>query len=117
MGGGNNYSLEEQVIGRWIDGHPLYQKTIDCGANPIGRNDGTVIATIPDMSIGFIKCAYLTGSGNTGNIISLPRILPISAAYEVSVNIVGNNITYNSGDSTGSYGNVIVTVQYTKTTD
>ena len=28
------YSTEEQIVGSWIDGKPLYQKTIDCGALP-----------------------------------------------------------------------------------
>ena len=32
--GGINFSTEEQVVGTWIDGKPLYQKTVSCGALP-----------------------------------------------------------------------------------
>lgn len=35
-----DYSTEEQVIGKWIDGKPLYQKTVNI-SNPI--NDGSYI--------------------------------------------------------------------------
>lgn len=30
----NNYNTAEKVIGKWIDGKPVYQKTIDFGALP-----------------------------------------------------------------------------------
>lgn len=114
VGTGNDYSTDEQIVGSWIDGKPLYQKTIDCGANPTGAQDGTVIATIPEMGIGFIKCAYLSNNEIT---VSLPRVIPTSVPWEISVNISNKDIVYNSGASTASYGNVIVTVCYTKTTD
>lgn len=31
---GGSYSTEEQVVGTWIDGKPIYQKTINCGTLP-----------------------------------------------------------------------------------
>ena len=33
-----NYSTSEHVVGKWIDGSTLYEKTIDCGALPNGTS-------------------------------------------------------------------------------
>lgn len=41
MGYDQIYSSEETVVGKWIDGRPLYQKTIDTGAMPSTLNGTT----------------------------------------------------------------------------
>jgi len=33
---GNEYSLDEQVVGKWIDNKPIYQKTVSCGTLATG---------------------------------------------------------------------------------
>ena len=40
--GGHNYSTTEQVVGTWINGKPLYEKTIDYGNNVNVGYDNTV---------------------------------------------------------------------------
>ncbi len=44
----NNYSTNEQVIGTWIDGKPLYRKVI---TSPIGLTSGTVLIENVDTMV------------------------------------------------------------------
>jgi len=34
IGSDTDYSTTEKIVGTWIDGKPIYQKTVDCGALP-----------------------------------------------------------------------------------
>ena len=45
-----DYSLNEQIVGRWIDGKPIYQKTIDFGALP-NNTTKTVNHNISDIDM------------------------------------------------------------------
>lgn len=54
-GAGNNYSLDEQVVGTWIDGSMLYQKTVTTGSSvPTG---GTLIQRI--VQTGYDTLLYI----------------------------------------------------------
>ena len=46
----NNYSTDEQVVGTWIDGKPLYQKTLTT-TTTIPTSASWVNITIPDSNI------------------------------------------------------------------
>ena len=39
-GGGASYSTEEQVVGTWINGKPIYKRTWDFSASPIALSSG-----------------------------------------------------------------------------
>ena len=106
------YSTTEQVVGKWIDGKPLYQKTV---AVPIASNStwNTVNHNISNiLEICNIKmvchrneqniATYTTGASSAGN----------RDAYANS-STVGINTTDSSIVGTTGY----VTLQYTKTTD
>ena len=107
--GGNNYSTEEQVIGTWIDGKPIYQKTINFGVLP---NNAT--KTIPH---GISNIEFVIGCGGfakrSGAYIPIPRI---------GVNVCGidaddTNIQIITNANYSTYTTSYVTIQYTKTTD
>lgn len=44
--GGATYSLDEQVVGTWIDGKPIYQKTIQDTMPTVTANGGEVSKAI-----------------------------------------------------------------------
>ena len=119
-----NYFTEEQVIGKWIDGKPLYQKTITYTNNSsagevtinTGLTSGTYIvrdikgitvresgdkATFPIPFVGLTQAGALNGEYT--NFISYPADGTIS--YRRSSSAI------QSGAKT------YITIQYTKTTD
>jgi len=111
----HHYSTEEQVVGTWLDGKTLYEKTVDCGALP---NNGTknVNHNIANLKriINFSGCAYRS----VGDIVNIP--LPyvgnnsnLNTVLYVGSTIIGITTFSDRSAFTESY----VTLQYTKTTD
>jgi len=113
---GHNYSTEEQVIGTWIDGSTLYEKTVAVSNMMIGY-DNTIHTVIPH------------NISNFGYAISVNIVCP-------KINIIANNIiiedkaiiaefraddtniyAYNGTNHYGASEDRIwyFTVQYTKT--
>ena len=107
------YSTEEREIGVWIDGKPLYQKTIDCGYLP-----NTTEKTVSHLIQNIDKII------NVDSIQIWPNNLYASANYNDASNsnyetMVLVNLTnvrlVTKANSSEKY--CYVTVQYTKTTD
>jgi len=102
-----HYSTDEQVVGTWIDGKPLYQKTIVTTtfswstATPHGIENIEEVVGI-DCTIWTNLGAYSLGKG--GNI-------DIMANVDTTQYFIG--CTYNSFTSKKAY----LTIRYTKTTD
>ena len=104
------YSTEETVVGTWIDGKPIYRKTI--------------LATLQDG-------LNLTNSGNVEALISEQGVVHLSNSLGVEhiatpFTMSNNNRVYThlvAGQTditlvcTGYTGSITVTVEYTKTTD
>ena len=113
----NSYSTQETVIGEWIDGKPLYQKTVVV-ATPTATTTGTYVSTTPSHGITnanmvFIKEAFIKDSANICR--RLPYVLNGGAQIKVSAGLTAlqcvNGITDYNNTS------MIVTLQYTKSTD
>lgn len=106
------YSTEEHIIGKWIDGSTLYEKTVNCGALP-----NTTMKTV------------LHGISNLDHFVSISGIaydstvaIPLPRAYSdsnpiYSIDVYANkteiriNIASNQSSITSSY----ITLRYTKT--
>lgn len=110
-GGGSfevNYSTEEQVIGTWIDGKPIYQKTfvispltVNTTKTALPSSILTELANAENFISGF--CVRLKSEGVTTNTTPLAVWLDGSTLYVYSI-VQSNNMTH-------------FTFQYTKTTD
>lgn len=112
------YSTDEKMIGQWIDGKPLYQKTVNFGS--LSNKDDKVIdhgiANI-DRIVHAHALAFnpTTGSGK-----------PLSYAYDnggsglaaqIAFNVSRTYIEiFNRGDNYSAF-DAYATIQYTKTTD
>lgn len=110
----NNYSTEEQIIGTWIDGKPLYQKTFNV-MTPTSANTATSILDISSL-----------------NIDARVNLFGMVDEYKARANI---NFYYSSTDYVATYfvgdseaiamktaswyvnKQCYITIQYTKTTD
>ena len=114
MGGGINYSTEEQVVGTWIDGSTLYQKTFDCGAMPN--------STYKYVETGLSNVLVVNMFGVSVNTSDETNTLPSSnfgtinydrgLAYKYTNNTISLYAGYNRSNE-----KAYVTLQYTKTTD
>jgi hypothetical protein len=107
------YSTNEQVIGTWIDGKPLYRKVVDCGALP-NNTTKTVpsgISNVADMVkiSGFSKDA-------SGGCLPMPFVSTTSPVA-VSYNASNNQISITTSQNRTNYISTSIILEYTKTTD
>jgi len=111
------YSTDEKVVGVWIDGKPLYQKTINFGTLP-NNTKKAVAHGISNIE----KVISIDGSayGTTGGIFyafTFPNVGTNNQyTYDIAIDITGANIDITTQtDRTFLTG--IATIKYTKTTD
>lgn len=108
----NSYSTDEvKTGGKWIDGKPIYRKTIYCGALP-NNTYKNVNHNITNLDI-IIKC-YGSARGGTARIV-LPNASAIPA-NAIEIYLDGEYVVIQTGNDRSGY-NGYVTVEYTKTTD
>ena len=109
----NIYSGSEIKIGEWIDGKPVYEKTLTktttSGNNQIAKND---ISSNLNKLIS-VQGITLQPSGNYSNLYYYNSTSDMSFAY---YSYSGSNITIKCGSNYG-FGTTYVTIKYTKTTD
>lgn len=111
------YSTEEQIIGTWIDGKPLYRKVIN--AKPTISNSSyqtiSIKHNISDLK-NVYKCnAFLHNTGNTQTYI-LPVETSATQAIGISEINSTNIIMYSKNDTWSGWIAEII-LEYTKTTD
>lgn len=99
------YSTEEQVVGEWIDGKPLYQKVISANITLSKNNWVSLSSYIQNVE----TCISAFGSLLDGSIKYLDYL---------QGKVDTNGILYIRPECQDWYGSAIwVTIQYTKTTD
>lgn len=116
----NDYSTTEHIVGKWIDGKPVYQKVIDFGAGPNAAaksvSHGVAnMATVVKMHIIGVSGS---GSSSSGNLVAfaLDSTNLNSSAQKTFSFLQADKITIRSDiDQSGKTFKVIL--QYTKTTD
>ena len=114
ISGGVNRSTTEQVIGTWIDGKPLYEKTIIF----TGSFSGNV--TIGNLNISNLKKIVkvnIISHQNDGAIKGMCFAHPTSSNnFGIFIN-TSLDVNVRCGDSAGTFNEFIIIVEYTKTTD
>lgn len=117
------YSTEEREIGVWVDGKPLYQKTLVIAGTSLTAGQSNVITHgISDIDyVQLVNGTYTFGDGD--DKLPLPfadnykpvtdSVVVIEAISSSSIRI-GVGLNYQGAVSPNT---VWVTVQYTKTTD
>lgn len=114
----DNYSTDEQVIGTWIDGKPLYKRTF-VATSPSSNDTITNIITLDDA----IEPVNIYGflARDEGNRI--PLTMYVNDLYTSYIGVWyrrttdGNYIGMIVGGSGTLNKPVYVTIEYTKTTD
>lgn len=99
------YSEDEQVVGRWTDGKPLYQKTYDLGsATAFPNNTWTTI--VSNVTIPFDKVIKCEG------VQADPAAVSFDIWFDGSSNALKVRSLRDGNESVRH-----ITIQYTKTTD
>lgn len=108
MGGNMDFSLEEKVVGTWIDGKPLYQCAFQGNiANGLVLDDS---GTIENLICQFGYCNY--------NSTYPSHILPLISSENlcmIDVSNTKNLVIRNNGWGAGTP--FVFVCMYTKTTD
>lgn len=103
-----HYSTDEHVIGTWIDGKTLYEKTLEFNNLAVAVNDWTNL----NAGLSNIRQMVSTKSYyNWGNT----RWSDASAYFRLMYD--NQNLYYYTTNITSGVINAYVTIQYTKTTD
>ena len=123
--GFEDYSEEEKVIGRWIDGKPLYQKTIiynksdfgSAGEHSLLHNIVNVEKIWYDLSQSHVYAivnnsleVWTMSNNNSGTAYNFTGVWANTTTLSV---YIGNDLF----NRTQLYNSIIITVRYTKTTD
>lgn len=111
------YSESEYIVGKWIDGKKLYQKTIDFGAMPAQGDSKSVAHNISNIDKIISWEAF--GVNASGLVMFVPNISRGNVASQTSVSANATNVNIfngSSSDLTSEY-NGYVTIRYTKTVE
>ena len=103
------YSLEEAVVGEWVDGTVLYQKTVYCGALP---NNGTKSVAFDIDNFGF--AVGISGFAVSSTMAITVPYVDTTASNNIGVAIDGSNIRLRTGSNRSAFADTYITLQYTK---
>ena len=114
----HNYSTEEQVVGTWVNGKPLYEKTFKTTVNVTGSTEYFSNVIVEDAEEYFIENAFCTENENGTGAIQMIGSINFNGNYDY--NITSFNLNTGRwwvirGGGTSPYTTIIV--RYTKTTD
>lgn len=108
------YSTTERIIGTWIDGSPLYEKTFYVPTLSTGNNVQTHGITNFDKLISAEGFFYRNGTVQ----VKVPTSSPSAATYNADItDITSTTFNIEVGSSWSSYTltNAYITIRYTKT--
>ena len=109
----NNYSFDEQIVGTWINGKPIYQKTIVLTSSyTIPSNTWTNVinkGTYNLNNIEYIVNAVTMREGHKGYIGQIAYTANPSTDSYIKAQVTGGSWSIEVGTA--------ITLQYTKTTD
>ena len=111
IGSDTDYSTDEKIVGTWIDGKPLYQKTVDCGAMP-----NNTVKSVPHnvANMGLLVHEFgMAYKADYSDMVPLPSSTSGSNTLSCSANTT--NINLKTVTNLSQYS-AYVTIQYTKTT-
>lgn len=107
------YSYDEQVIGKWVNGKPLYRKTINIGALP-NKATKTINHNIADISTIVRLYGYAT---NYTNYIPLPYSHSDTIGLSVVLYATKTQVGVQTGADRSAYAQAEITIEYVKSTD
>ena len=108
IGEETEYSTSEKIVGSWIDGKPIYQKTINFGSLP-NASDKSVAHGI--SSIGYV--VDIKGTAKSGSSYSLINDVNTTTNIINRVYVDATNVTIQTKNDRTAW-TAYITIQYTK---
>lgn len=120
IGNDTDYSTTEKIVGTWIDGKPIYQKTFYLNRSfPVGLTEITLasldLINTENVWISQAFCHY-NNQGTTPIMTSLPY-MDAYASNHIHVGVFDNALNISLAGVRYGLTDMTVTLQYTKTTD
>ena len=103
------YSANELTTGEWVDGSPIYKKTVDIGSLPNNANKD-VAHNISNL--GTVVKIEGTVTNGQGDHLLLPYAHPSENA-SIGLYVIGNNIRIRTGNDRTAFSGY-ATIYYTK---
>lgn len=113
---GEVYSTEERVVGTWIDGKKIWQKTVVTISPNTSSNGDFAYKTISHGITNIDKIVMSFGNVVT-NTISLNMPAFVDLGYKIKFNASKTEIVIANDATTWNDSDVYITLRYTKTTD
>lgn len=115
---GEKYSYEERQVGTWVDGKPLYERTVDFGILP-NKNTKSV-----PHGAGSVADIWLHGGYAFDNNGSYPLNAPSkfqnlpgeNSSYDWRTTVTKQDIFIETSEDKSTVSAVVI-IRYTKTTD
>lgn len=113
----STYSTEEQVIGTWTDGKPLYRKMVSGTFGTVTQDkESTVEINLPNVNFVLVEKYWLDRISSNNAINQGPIENSISLGY-TSIYSSGSTVRFRTKQSWASNVTVYAIIIYTKTTD
>ena len=112
-----DYSTTEKVLGTWIDGKPLYQKTVHTGAF---SNKSLISANHNISNLGeIVSIDSVCHDSNNGTYCPIPYVQDNNANQFAKLQVTNTTIQIlnRNFDFSAFISDSYVTIRYTKTTD
>ena len=103
------YSEEESIIGAWIDGKPIYRKVLTSSFNCTSNNPQRVAHGIDNLDLVLFHREILDSA------LQLPYIN--GAAFMAVQRINNTEVQFECAETGLLEKNVVIILEYTKTTD
>lgn len=105
------YSTNELVIGKWIDGKPLYRKVLSFGALP-NNSTKSVAHNVSNLKR-IVKLEGFAGSSQNLGGITLPH----ATATPIALYADTTNVNVKTSSDATAYTKTYIYIYYTKSTD
>ena len=109
----STYSTDEQVIGKWINGKPLYRKVLNVGT--VAEQKSYITHNIANLG----KLVNLYGTCNRND--NVQQIMPANYTnweiYLYDISSIEISIYFSANQWNKSPYDIVVIMEYTKTTD
>lgn len=116
--GANDYSTEEKIVGSWIDGKPVYQKTITgLNINMVWADAYFLISSEISPLIPNVKKILKLWGTLIGAAGSVEQDAPLGVGIGTNGNWQFRTASCYVSDTTAGININTLTIQYTKTTD
>ena len=109
-----SYSLNEIVLGTWVDGKPLYACTFNFGAMP-----NNTMKRITHGIANVKRVVNIDGYASNGNAsFPMPHIYPSGGTVKgIQITADATYISVTTMEDLTSFNESYITIRYTKTTD